>query len=285
MKPNVSHLREFGSTVYAHIRREKRGKFDAKSIKCNHVGYCKTQKAFRVWDAVGRKVLITRDVIFQEIADELILSGKQTVITDLVPDAFERYPDPVAGIRVVADDPAAVVPVVADDPAAVIPDVAVAADDLAAVTPVVADDPAAAVSVVADDPAVVIPVTANDPVAVVPVVSRNKTTFQPVFNDPTEPPIIDDPRKRKAPVRWIDESTTQKYAGLAAVGDIEEPASFKEATTNPQASFWMEAMEEEMESLNKNETWKLTTLPVGRQPIQNRWVYKLKLDGDGDVRR
>ena len=161
-------------------------------------------------------MLITTDVIFQEIADERILSGKQPVITDLVPDAFEIYPDPVA-----------VIPVVADDPAALIPYVAVAADDLAAGAPVVAEDPAAAVPVVADDPAVVIPVAANDPVTVAPAVTRNKTTFQPVVDDPTEPPIIAGPRKRKAPVRWIDESTTQKYAGLAAVGDIEEPASFK----------------------------------------------------------
>ena len=172
-------------------------------------------------------MLITTDVIFQEIADERILSGKQPVITDLVPDAFEIYPDPVAVIPVVADDPAAVVPVVADDPAALIPYVAVAADVLAAGAPVVAEDPAAAVPVVADDPAVVIPVAANDPVTVAPAVTRNKTTFQPVVDDPTEPPIIAGPRKRKAPVRWIDESTTQKYAGLAAVGDIEEPASLK----------------------------------------------------------
>ena len=40
-------------------------------------------------------------------------------------------------------------------------------------------------------------------------------------------------------------------------------------------------MEDEMQSLEKNKTWTLTTLPAGRQAIQNRWVFKLKLDGDG----
>jgi len=40
-----------------------------------------------------------------------------------------------------------------------------------------------------------------------------------------------------------------------------------------------------MQSLEKNKTWTLTTLPAGRQAIQNRWVFKLKLDGDGAVRR
>ncbi len=44
MKPNLSHIRVFGSTLYVHIPKEKRGKLDLKSIKCCHVGYCETQK-------------------------------------------------------------------------------------------------------------------------------------------------------------------------------------------------------------------------------------------------
>lgn len=40
-----------------------------------------------------------------------------------------------------------------------------------------------------------------------------------------------------------------------------------------------------MDSLINNETWTLTNLPPGRQAIQNRWVYKLKLDGEGKIRR
>ena len=44
MKPNLSHIRVFGSTLYVHIPKENRGKLDLKSIKCCHVGYCETQK-------------------------------------------------------------------------------------------------------------------------------------------------------------------------------------------------------------------------------------------------
>ena len=40
-----------------------------------------------------------------------------------------------------------------------------------------------------------------------------------------------------------------------------------------------------MDSLVKNKTWTLTSLPPGRKAIQNRWVYKLKLDGQGEIRR
>ena len=33
-------------------------------------------------------------------------------------------------------------------------------------------------------------------------------------------------------------------------------------------------MEEEMESLRKNDTWDLVTLPDGRRTIGSKWVFK-----------
>ncbi len=96
--------------------------------------------------------------------------------------------------------------------------------------------------------------------------------------------IIQGPRNRTPVVRWIEESTRPHYASLAAVG-VSEPSTLKEALASPQADQWKLAMEEEMKSLEQNETWTLTSLPKGRQTIQNRWVFKLKLDGDGAVRR
>ena len=38
----------------------------------------------------------------------------------------------------------------------------------------------------------------------------------------------------------------------------------------------MEAMVEEMESLNKNKTWELSELPKGKKPIGYKWVFKKK---------
>jgi hypothetical protein len=35
-------------------------------------------------------------------------------------------------------------------------------------------------------------------------------------------------------------------------------------------------MEEEMESLRKNNTWDLVTLPDGKRPIGSKWVLKRK---------
>ena len=35
-------------------------------------------------------------------------------------------------------------------------------------------------------------------------------------------------------------------------------------------------MEEEMDSLVKNQTWDLVKLPAGKRALQNKWVYRLK---------
>jgi Reverse transcriptase (RNA-dependent DNA polymerase) len=43
-------------------------------------------------------------------------------------------------------------------------------------------------------------------------------------------------------------------------------------------------MDEEMNSLNANQTWKLVEHLVGKKIIQNKWVYRLKQEHDGSQR-
>ncbi|KAA0038926.1 integrase [Cucumis melo var. makuwa] len=65
-KPSVSHLRVFGSIAYSHIPNQLRGKLDDKSEKCIMVGYSENSKAYRLYNPVSRKIIISRDVIFSE---------------------------------------------------------------------------------------------------------------------------------------------------------------------------------------------------------------------------
>nr|GFC58243.1 Gag-Pol polyprotein [Tanacetum cinerariifolium] len=64
-----------------------------------------------------------------------------------------------------------------------------------------------------------------------------------------------------------------------------EPSTLQEALNNPYASFWKEAMQEEIEALHKNKTRKLVPLPGARKPIGNKWVYKIKKNDDDQVER
>ena len=43
-------------------------------------------------------------------------------------------------------------------------------------------------------------------------------------------------------------------------------------------------MKDEMDSLLKNKTWELTTLPEGKKALQNKWVYRVKIEHDGSKR-
>ncbi len=64
--PNIGHLKVFGCAVYAHIPRDERRKFDSKARKCWLVGYSTSSKGFRLYDSSRSRVILSRDVIFNE---------------------------------------------------------------------------------------------------------------------------------------------------------------------------------------------------------------------------
>ncbi|KAL4291772.1 hypothetical protein GQ457_14G025100 [Hibiscus cannabinus] len=65
-RPSVSHLRVFGCVAYALINSQFRQKLDKKSEKCIFIGYCTQSKAYRLYNPLCGKILIRRDVIFDE---------------------------------------------------------------------------------------------------------------------------------------------------------------------------------------------------------------------------
>ena len=43
-------------------------------------------------------------------------------------------------------------------------------------------------------------------------------------------------------------------------------------------------MDDEMRSLEKNDTWVLTELPAGKRALLNKWVFRIKTEQDGKRR-
>lgn len=60
----------------------------------------------------------------------------------------------------------------------------------------------------------------------------------------------------------------------------EEPTTYYEAATE---TMWQEAMQKELESIEKNKTLALTNLPSGQKPVGLKWVFKLKKTSEGNV--
>jgi hypothetical protein len=61
IKPTVSHLKIFGIIAYAHVPDQRRIKLDEKSKRCLFIGYCERTKAFRLFDSIENKVIVTKD--------------------------------------------------------------------------------------------------------------------------------------------------------------------------------------------------------------------------------
>ena len=59
-----------------------------------------------------------------------------------------------------------------------------------------------------------------------------------------------------------------------------EPTSFREALLLPH---WKEAMQSELDSIEKNDTWTLVPRPLRRNVIGVKWVFKTKYKSDGTL--
>ena len=63
---HLSKLKIFGCIAYIHVSDEDRKKMDSKTIKGMFVDYDMESKAYRIYDLLQRKVIISRDVVFDE---------------------------------------------------------------------------------------------------------------------------------------------------------------------------------------------------------------------------
>lgn len=62
----------------------------------------------------------------------------------------------------------------------------------------------------------------------------------------------------------------------------EDPISYEEASKEEK---WIQAMYEEISSIEKNGTWELTDLPPTKSSISVKWVFKTKTNLDGSVNK
>ena len=68
VKPSVEHFRVFGCIGYVHIPDQKRKKLDVKSIKCVLLGLSSESKAYKLYNPITKRIVVSRDVVFDENA-------------------------------------------------------------------------------------------------------------------------------------------------------------------------------------------------------------------------
>jgi hypothetical protein len=67
-----------------------------------------------------------------------------------------------------------------------------------------------------------------------------------------------------------------------ALSSTIEPTCFEEPNKD---EFWNKAMDEEVEQIEKNDTWELVPRPKDKNVIRTKWVYRNKLNEYGQVTR
>ncbi|GJS85221.1 ribonuclease H-like domain, reverse transcriptase, RNA-dependent DNA polymerase [Tanacetum coccineum] len=78
----------------------------------------------------------------------------------------------------------------------------------------------------------------------------------------------------------IYQNTQEVEAEIKLFTEEEEPRNYKEASTDKK---WIEAMEIELDSINKINNMTLTTLPPDQKAIGLKWVFKTKRDAEGKI--
>ena len=87
-------------------------------------------------------------------------------------------------------------------------------------------------------------------------------------------------RERKPPERYKDYET--QNISLFCLLASSDPITYEEAIEDDK---WKNAMDEEIASIQRNDTWELTSLPEGHNPIGVKCVYKTKTNKEGQVEK
>ena len=81
-KPSLQHLRVFGCRAYVLIQKDQRKSLQPHSVACIFLGYSDKIKGWGCYNPVIKKVIVSRDVIFNEgeypgLSTKSVLSGTQ----------------------------------------------------------------------------------------------------------------------------------------------------------------------------------------------------------------
>jgi hypothetical protein len=94
-----------------------------------------------------------------------------------------------------------------------------------------------------------------------------------------ESKIIGDKYKGVQTRRRIIKDTEKSHIAFIS---MVEPKNFNEANKDVN---WLESMNEELDQLEKNDTWELVPSLVNKNVIGSKWVYKNKMNGKGNIVR
>ncbi|KAJ9542381.1 hypothetical protein OSB04_028887 [Centaurea solstitialis] len=250
-KPNLRHLRVFGCKAYAKVTKPHLKKLDDRSKELVYLGTEPRSKAYRLFDPITKRIIVSRDVKFKE--DE---GWDWNCYLDNVDPKEPEWKDFVINDNRTSSS-------------RIINEVSTQDSEK------------------------------NDEVSTPSPMQNNAQgdmsddeIVQPIDNLSTPPPYTYEPNSEESAgytssiassSRSYDHTPIQGFKYLCEVYERapevqsnelllleEEPRNYKEDARDKK---WIEAMQTEINAINKNKTWKLATLPDKQKAIGLKWVF------------
>ncbi|CAL2259306.1 unnamed protein product [Prunus armeniaca] len=228
VKPSVDHFRVFGCIAHVHVPEERRTKLDNRSITCVILGVSEESKGYRLFDPVAKRVVVSRDVIFEEEKQwDWDVSYEKQIVVDL--EWGDGDGENEEGVRESGNRENI------DGEVGGTRDTEVREDEDSS--------------------------------------SEGEERVRELRQS----------RERQPPTWMGDyvsgEGLSEDEVHMALV-ESTDPLHFEEAV---KSANWRLAMNNEIKSIEKNQTWTLTELPAGAKRIGVKWVYKTKYNEHGKI--
>ncbi|GAU44223.1 hypothetical protein TSUD_399870 [Trifolium subterraneum] len=228
-KPLVSHFKVFGCIGYVHIPDTQRKKLDPKGIKCVLLGVSEESKAYKLYDPLQKKIIISKDVVFDESNgwnwDEKAKTQSPQVIEETISEHSGQ------GITVEDDQ------------------------QREEHTPI----------------------------------DENEYEENYEDNGDVNTTIRQLPPRARKPPGWVQDYVTniedndiEAMQNLVVFRDDSDPHNYEEAS---KMTVWRKAMDQEIESIERNNPWELVFLPKEAKRIGVKWIFKTKYNENGEVEK
>ena len=277
--PTYTHLKVFGCLAYASNLSSHKTKFDAKAFPCVFIGYPFGTKGYKLLDLSTNQCFVSRDVVFHEsifpFHNSTSLINPHSSLDSVSdsschPLSFASPPN-IPSSSTLPCDSLPTSPESHNQPSESSP------------LPVT---PTSDSSMSSSDSS-----SSNSP-PYIPIRQSSRIVKPPSYLQDyhcslaSSLPLLDiAPANTSYPIQntlsYSKLSATHKAFTLAVSTPIE-PQFYHE---DVKFSHWVDAMSKELEALEANHSWVLTSLPPGKQPIGCKWVYKLKFKSDGTIER
>lgn len=305
---SLANIRVFGCRAYAVDQRPSRRKLDSRTVECIYLGPSLTSSGHRLYNFNTKRVFISRNVQF----DETILGLPDEPSETPLEWDFYTPSMPVPPRRPSASTSQLNSPNLAsqdffelagDDFAEAVPDNTSADQNCESETLSSEEDPVTSTTVKGKEkePQQAMPDSSTEHSAdssdnpehvndMLPAELPDATTMDSA-ESPESTESLQPTETTELPSRRVSSrhKTSKKYiipdeyfCNVSQVpSSSAEPSTYQQAIASPNATEWMLAMQQEIDSLHRNNTWTLVPLPKGRKAIQSRWVFKVKTHADG----